>query len=56
MAISSETPKIRLAEDDDGTLAFLYHILHRHGYTFETATDGTDALTKAATYQPDCAC
>src|SRR5206468_8258789 len=53
--MSSEVPKILLAEDDDSMLAFLAAILCHHGYTFETAMDGKDAVAKAAAYQPDCA-
>jgi len=53
--MSSTAPKLLLVEDCSNTLDLLSHVLLSRGYTFETAVDGVDAVTKAASYHPDCA-
>jgi CheY-like chemotaxis protein len=45
--------KILLADDDPVLRKYLGIILEKHDYPYSTATNGTEAIEKAKTYNPD---
>jgi CheY-like chemotaxis protein len=51
----ADWPKLLIAEDDDSTLEFFSAIVRPYCYRVATATNGQEAVSKAAEFKPDCA-
>lgn len=46
-------PKILIVDDEEKNLKLMSAILKNHGYAFETAKNGLEALEKTQSYKPD---
>ncbi len=53
MRLSSDTPRILVAEDDPGIARFLELVVTRGGFAVDSAKDGVDALRLLSEHQYD---
>ena len=53
MAEETKNQKILIVDDEETNLKLIISMLKHHGYVFETAADGAEALVKAKSFKPD---
>lgn len=53
MTAETKTPKILIVDDEEKNIKLMSAMVKNHGYTFDTAKNGLEAVEKARSYMPD---
>jgi putative two-component system response regulator len=53
MTDKTKTPKILIVDDEEKNIKLMSAMVKHHGYTFDTAKNGLEAVEKARSYRPD---